>query len=550
MTFSDYGFFALSPDGRKLAFLAVQNHERQIWIRTMDSLEAHPLPGSINAFSAPFFWSPDSRFVAFQVDKKLRKIDISGGTPLDICDVPSNFATLGGSWNRDNAIIFGSSGGIFRVFAAGGTATPVTALDRSLKDSGHYYPTFLPDGKHFLYMRFPSGNADAGVYVGSLDSKPEQQSKTPLFTTARASVSWAPSADSGKGRLLYWRDNVLYARTFNNSRLTLEGEPRAIADQVGYNLNPAFAMFSASANTLVYRRGASEDLELTWLDRSGKALGTAGEAGRYEVLRLSPDGTRAAAAKLDPGTYNQDVWLVDLRSGASTRFTFDPSINSNPVWSPDGKRVIFASSRGGAVGLYEKSTEGAGTETVLLKPTPAGNLTDWSRDGRYVIAFGASAIWVLPLEGDRKAFPFLRSNFSLVGPRLSPDGRWIAFRSNESGHDEIYVESFTPVSDAGSAASTGKWMVSRGSTAGMIHWRQDSKELYYLSLDGTVMAVPVTANPGFHAGPPEPLFKVPAGFNRAGPLGEVSPDGQRFLLALPKGGEARQEFTVVTNWEK
>jgi serine/threonine protein kinase len=551
MTFSDYGFFALSPDGRKLAFLAVQNHERQIWIRTMDSLEAHSLPGTSNAFSAPFFWSPDSRFVVFQAEKKLRKIDINGGPPQDICDVLSNSATLGGSWNRDNVIIFVGSGGIFRVSAAGGTAAPVTVVDRSRKEQGHFYPTFLPDGKHFLYMSFPEGNADAGVYVGSLGSRPEQQSKTPLFTNARASISWAPSADSGKGRVLYWRDNVLYARTFNDIRLTLEGEPRAIADQVGYNLGPAFAMFSAGANTLVYRRGASEDLELTWLDRSGKPLGTVGEGGRYQVVHLSQDGTRAATAKFDPVTYNMDLWLADLKSGASTRFTFDPSINSNPVWSPDGKRVIFASNRGGALGLYEKSTEGAGTETVLLRPAPAGNLTDWSRDGRYLISFGdsANAIWVLPLEGDRKPFPFLRSNFRLVGPRLSPDGRWIAFRSNESGHDEIYVESFTPVADAGSAASTGKWMVSHGNSAGMIHWRQDSRELYYLSLDGTVMAVPVTANPGFHAGPPEPLFKVPAGFNRAGPLGEVSPDGQRFLLALPKGGDVRQEFTVVTNWD-
>jgi len=550
MTFAETGFFALSPDGRKLAFLAVQNHERQIWIRTMDSLEVHPLPGTNNAFSSPFFWSPDSRFVAFEADKKLRKIDIGGGPPQDICDVPSNSQTLGGSWNRDNVIIFGAGNrSIFRVSAAGGTATPVTALDRSLKDSGHYYPTFLPDGKHFLYMRFPAANADAGVYVGSLDSKPEQQSKTPLFTTARASVSWAPSADSGKGRLLYWRDNVLYARTFNNSQLTLEGEPRAIADQVGYSSGPAFAMFSASANALVYRRGASADLELTWLDRSGKALGTVGEAGRYQVLRLSPDGTRTAVAKLDPGIHNEDVWLVDLKSGANTRFTFDPANDTYPVWSPDSKRVIFESDRGGVVGLYEKSADGAGTETVLLRPAPAGTLTDWSRDGRYVIFHGGGAIWVLPLEGDRKPVPFLRSDFSPTGARLSPDGRWIAFHSTESGHDEIYVESFTPVADAGSAASTGKWLVSKGGGTGMIHWRQDGRELYYLRLDGSVMSVPVTAGPAFHAGTPEALFTVPAGFSRTGTMGDVSPDGQRFLMALPKGGDARQEFTVVTNWK-
>jgi serine/threonine protein kinase len=545
MTFAETGFFALSPDGRKVAFLAVQDHERQIWIRTLDSLEAHPLPGTNNAFSSPFFWSPDSRFVAFEANKKIKKIDISGGPPQDICEVTTS-GTLGGSWNRDNVIIFGGGGSIFRVSAAGGTATPLTTRDPSLnKDSGHYYPSFLPDGRHFLYMRFPAGNADAGVYVGSLDSEPEQQSKTPLFTTARASISWAPSADSGKGRLLYWRDNVLYARTFNDRQLTLEGEPRAIVDQVGYSSGPAFAMFSATANTLVYRRGTSRDLELTWLDRNGKVVGTVGEAGRYLILRLSPDGTRAAVAKLDS---NLDVWLVDLKSGASTRFTFDPANDSNPIWSPDGKRVIFASNRGGVMGLYEKSADGAGTETVLLRPAPAATLTDWSRDGRYVIFHGADAIWVLPLEGDRKPFPFLRNDFSPAGARLSPDGRWIAFRSAESGREEVYVESFTPSPDAGSAASTGKWLVSEGGGTGMIHWRGDGKELYYLKLDGSVMAVPVTAGPAFHAGTPEPLFKVPAGFARTGALGSVSPDGQRFFLALPKGGDARQEFTVVTNW--
>jgi Tol biopolymer transport system component len=504
-------------------------------------------------FRAVLLWSPDSRFVAFEADGKLRKIDINGGPPQNICDMPTSNGSLGGYWDRDNVIIFGAAGDrIFRVSAAGGTATPLTVVDRSHNEQGHYYPSFLPDGKHFLYMRFPITGADAGVYVGSLDSKPEEQSTKRLFTSARASVSWAPPADTGNGRILFWRDRILYAQTFNDRRLTLEGEPRAIVEQVGYSQGPAFAMFAASAKTLVYRRGASDDLELTWLDRNGRAIGTVGEAGRYTVLRLSQDGTRAAVAKLDPGPNNMDVWLVDLSSGVGSRFTFDPSINSNPVWSPDGKRVIFYSYRGGVPGLYEKSADGAGAESVLLRPTPAGNLTDWSRDGRYLIFNGNGAIWVLPLEGDRKPFPFLRSKFSLVAPRLSPDGRWIAFRSNESGRDEVYVESFTPSPDAGSAASTGKWMVSRGNSSGMIHWRQDGRELFYLSLDGAVMSVPVTAGPGSHAGTPEPLFKAPAAFIRSanpGTLGDVSPDGQRFLLALPKGGDVRQEFTVVTNWD-
>jgi eukaryotic-like serine/threonine-protein kinase len=544
--------FALSPDGRAIAFEAIENGAQQVWIRRMDSLEAHALPGTIGTRPSAVFWSPDSRFVVFEANNKLKKINIDDGPAQNICDLPSSTnGMFGGSWSRDDVIIFGTTAnGIMRVSAAGGTASPVTALDRSNQEIGHLYPSFLPDGNHFVYMRFPTGSRDAGVYVGSLDSKPEQQTAKPLFTGARASISWVASADSRSGRLLFWRDSVLYARTLNVRQLTFEGEARPIVDQVGYNDGPAFVLASASQSTLVYRRGAGEDLVLTWLDRNGKTLGAIGDPGRYSVLALSRDGTRAAVSKLDTG--NLDLWLMDLISGVSTRFTFDPSAESSPVWSPDGNRVIFFSNRGGVSGFYEKSANGAGRESVLLQPAPGSTLTDWSRDGRYLIFHGNGAIWTLPLEGERKPFPFLRSTFNALGARLSPDGRFIAFRSTESGRDEIYVESFTPSPNAGSAASTGKWLVSRGGGSGMIHWRQDGKELYYMSLDGNVMAVPVTTSPAFNAGTPEPLFKVPAAFIRSaapGTLGAVAPDGKRFLLALPKGGDARQEFTVVTNWD-
>ncbi|MBV9744954.1 MAG: PD40 domain-containing protein [Acidobacteriia bacterium] len=407
---------------------------------------------------------------------------------------------------------------------------------------------FLEDRKHFLYMVY-NGGSDGGIYAGSLDANPAQQS-TKLLFRAQGLLTYLPSTS----RVLFVRVGALYSQAFNTRNLAAEGEPIVVQQQVAVETNLLFARASVSEKNLVFRSSSGEDLELTWLDRNGKPLDTIGEAGHYtvlSVLALSRDGTRAAVSRPD-ASGNFDIWLIDLKTGAGTRFTFDPAYDTAPVWSSDGSRVIFLSvGRRGGTGLYEKATNGAGAERVVLQPGSARTITDWSRDGRYLLFNGSDTLWVLPLEGERKPIPFLRDNFEGVGARLSPDGRWIAFRSRESGRDEIYVESFSPVVDGGTAASTSKWMVSRDGGAGMIHWRQDGKELFYLALDGSMMSVPVTAGPAFHAGTPERLFSVPAAFMRSntpGNVGDVSPDGQRFLLALPKGGD-RQEFTVVTNWQ-
>jgi serine/threonine protein kinase len=550
VTLVNSGVFALSPDGRKLVFSAIENGEQKLWLRSLDSLEAHTLPGTNMTRPAPMFWSPDSRFVAFEADNKLKKIDVNGGPPDTICDLPAGGGTVGGSWNRDNVIIFGNAGNpVMRVSAGGGTPAPVTAFSSGQKGyAAHVYPVFLPDEKHFLYIRFTAGPGDSDVYLGSLDSKPEQQADKPLFHT-QSSVSYVPAVGSGTGRLLFARDGTLFAQGFNLRSFALEGAAQQVQEKIGLDSNWRFAMVSATARDMVYRSGGSDELQLTWVDRSGRPLGVVDDPGHYQALVLSRDGNKAASVRRDDGG-NLDIWLDDLKAGTSTRFTFDPAADFNPVWSPDGSRLIFVSGRDGA-GFYEKSANGAASETLLLKPIPANNLTDWSHDGRFLISCGAGAIWVVPVEGDHKPIPFLRNNFNAVGARLSPDGRWIAYRSTESGRNEIYVESFAPAPDAGSAASTGKWMVSRNGGEGMIHWRQDGKELFYLALDGGVMSVPIIPSPSFHAGTPERLFSVPQGFMRtatAGTAGDVSPDGQKFLLALPKSGE-RQEFTVVTNWQ-
>ncbi|MBV8729603.1 MAG: serine/threonine-protein kinase, partial [Acidobacteriia bacterium] len=463
------GIFALSPDGRKVVFWAIENGEQKLWIRSMDSLEAHPIAGANSISPAPMFWSPDSRYVAFDADGKLKRVDINGGPPDVICDLAGG-GSIGGSWNRNGVILFGAGNGrpIMRVPATGGTATPVTALNT--KGTTHVYPVFLEDRKHFLYMVY-NGGSDGGIYAGSLDANPAQQS-TKLLFRAQGLLTYLPSTS----RVLFVRVGALYSQAFNTRNLAAEGEPIVVQQQVAVETNLLFARASVSEKNLVFRSSSGEDLELTWLDRNGKPLDTIGEAGHYtvlSVLALSRDGTRAAVSRPD-ASGNFDIWLIDLKTGAGTRFTFDPAYDTAPVWSSDGSRVIFLSvGRRGGTGLYEKATNGAGAERVVLQPVSARTITDWSRDGRYLLFNGNDTLWVLPLEGERKPIPFLRSNFEGVGARLSPDGHWIAFRSRESGRDEIYVESFSPVVDGGTAASTSKWMVSKDGGAGMIHWRQD-----------------------------------------------------------------------------
>jgi Tol biopolymer transport system component len=545
------GSFAISPDGRQLAFLArgVDGVAR-LWVRALNFPEPKPLLGADISFFAPFFWSPDSRSIAFTVEGKLKKIDVTGGPPQTICDVSRGVA--GGSWNRDDVILFGSSTGLMRVSAAGGVASPITSLNPSRREVGHILPSFLPDGKHFLYLRVSSTPENSGVYAGSLETGPEQQSSRRLLATGVGPV-YIPSANAAQGQLLFLRERTLIAQSFDNSRMELTAEPVVVAEQVG--VNGPIGHFSASTNgVLIYHGSGGLDLRLTWFDRQGKTLGTVGEPGRYYVLALSPDGTKAGVGRFDPQSGNRDLWLIDLSQGNSARFTFDPATETNPVFSPDGSRVAFASDRGGVDGLYLKDASGAGSEEVLLKPSPGRTLTDWSRDGRFLIFASANPVntWVLPLDGDRKPFPFARTSYVEVGARLSPDGHWIAYRSNESGRDEIYVKAFIPKPDAGSSAAAGKWMISRNGGAGMVHWRRDGKELYYLASDERVMAVEVSASPVFHAGLPTPLFTVPPEFLRVsftpGAFADVTPDGKRFLFAMPVEQDTREEFTVILNW--
>ena len=545
------GRFAISPDGRQLAFAATgSDGASRLWVRPLNSLEARPLPGTEASTFPPFFWSPDSRNIAFGADGKLKTVDVAGGTVETLCGAPG--LVIGGSWNRDGTIIFGSfPGGIMKVSASGGTATPVTTLDPSRQEIYHGMPFFLPDGRHFIYQRLSSRAGNSGGYIGSIDTKPGEQDLTPLIV-GDSSAGYAPSSEPDVGQLLFMRNGLLMAQPFDARMRKLSGAPVAVAENVGAFQGDGF--FSVSANgILVYRTADASTalLQLTWFNGQGKALGTAGEPGVYGQPALSPDGTEAAYVQFRVGGQS-DVWLLDLARGTSTRLTFS-SDAEDPIWSADGKRVIFTSSPNGTSNLYEKLANGASGEELLLKSTEDKGPTDVSRDGRYLLYNSIDPktgmdIWVLPLQGDRKPFPFLSTDFNEGDAHFSPDGRWVAYASGESGYGEIYVRPFSPDSNAADASGAGaKWQVSYGG-GDAPRWSANGKELYYVTPDSKVMRVDVTTSPTFQAGTPKLLFQAQDA-NDAN--GNYTIDGKKFVFLVPaeQTGQARSAFNVVLNWQ-
>jgi hypothetical protein len=547
--------FVLSPNGRQIAYSAPDPAGRDvIWIRSLDSLEPHLLAGTEDVFFT-LFWSSDNRFVAFQSGAKLKKVDVSGGPPQPICDTTSQ--VFGGAWNREGTIIFGTGNGIMQVPAAGGVATLVTTTGGH--NQIHGFPSFLPDEKHFVYLR---NGEDAGVFTGSLGVKPEQQSSRRVLATD-SFVVYAPSAEAGMGRLLFGRDGNLLAQPFDERRLDLVGEPVQLVPGVATLAGFGEFFFSASSNGVLAHQ-SSETGEgpsgPTWFERNGKELGAAGDPGSYQYfdLGLSPDAAHAAATRWNPTShdYVEGMWLIDVVRGVTTRFTVDPPSGESPVWSPDGKRIAFASVRAGGEGIYQRASNGASGEQVLVAPTGDRMVAnDWSRDGRFLLYAKVDPktncdLWVLPLatDGTRGGTPapFANSAFNEDQGQFSPDTHWIAYVSDESGRFEVYVRPF-PVPPGGGS----KTQVSRG--GGMQpRWRRDGKELFYFSLDGNLMAVDATQGPMFKAGVPRSLFRSHiARHGKEPPLDSfawgVTPDGKRFLINTVK--TASRSITVVLNWD-
>jgi Tol biopolymer transport system component len=569
VTFGAANTFALSPDGRQLAFAAPgSDGVQRLWIRRLDSVEARPLTGTESPSIDTFFWSPDSRFIAFRSSTvvgaggagKLKKIAVSGGPAESLCDVNGNMA--GGAWNRDGVIIVGTNGGLTRVSAAGGSTSPLTIT--VTPGEAHLFPQFLPDGRHFLYSRAfgPDEREKNGIYLGSLDAKPQEQATKRLVAGTSQSLYVGPS-DSASGYLLFVRDGTLLAQPFDAGRAEPSGEAVLLAEGLGSYSGIVYGNFSASANgVLAYPGGnnAAPRNQLTWFDRQGKVQRTANAPSLIDAVNLSPDGNRAFV--FDASGRNPGLWLLDFSRDTKSRFTFGSSPAGEPtydaVWSADGNRVIFVSSRdGGFTSLFEKPASGTTDEVLLLKSGDIKHPRSWSRDGRFLLyddfdaKTGKSGIWVLPMGGDKKATPVLRAEFDQGGAQISPDGRWMAYAADESGHSEVYVRAFSP--DSGSVSTAGgKWLISNGGGTDA-RWRADGKELYYLAPDGKVMAVELTTSPTFQAGVPKELFQgppllFPFGAPRPSQWGATA-DGKRFLFVTPVASAAQTSLTVVLNWQ-
>jgi Tol biopolymer transport system component/DNA-binding winged helix-turn-helix (wHTH) protein len=547
-TFTPTDFPALSPDGGWLAFTATgSDGKRMLYVRSLDSLITRPLAGTEGAFMP--FWSPDSRSIAFFAEGKLKKIDTQGGPVLALCDTPNGSP---GAWNRDGVILFSGFGhhSLYRLAATGGEARPVTLRDLFLQEM-ILFPQFLPDARHFIYFALGRPVGNGGVYVGSLDSK---EAKRLVTTSAQAAYAAPPPGMVGPGYLLFMRGNTLVAQPFDAGKLELSGEALPVIDQLETPTNimgvGAFGVaYSISdTGTLAFRQGKGVDMaELVWLNRNGTRLSTVGEPADYTNPALSPDEKKLAVGRRDPQAKTRDIWIFDLERGTSSRFTFDPGDDLNPTWSPDGNRIAFTSDRKGHRDIYQKSAAGTGQDELLIEATTGNQVAihDWSVDGRTILFHTTRQnregnIWMLPLEGKRKPSLVIDTAFETTNARLSPNGRWIAYSSNESGKFEVYIQSFPP--------SGSKWQVStKGGDEPQ--WRRDGNELFYLARDNRIMAVDVkTESPEFQAGIPKPLFEV----RRTPALRRnhyvVAANGQRFLAVLPLEETTSSHITVVTNW--
>jgi Tol biopolymer transport system component len=489
------------------------------------------------------FWSPDSRSICFPAEGKLKKIDLSGGPPQTLCDVPGRASGPrggGGTWSRDGTILFTRDGMIYRVSATGGEPTLVLG-DQSNPEVTYRWPSFLPDGRHFVYLRTAGPQATAEIYLASLDSK-----ETTRLLATNSQAIYAASA-TGSGHLIFARAGSLLAQPFDAATLKLTGEPLVIADQVSVSPNGT-GYFSASDNgILVYDPSSiSGNQQLILVDRAGKVIGPVGAPGFLAWPTLSPDGKRVAVERQDSQARTSDIYAIDIARNVSSRITYGPATNSWPTWSPDGTRIAWRSDRDGAFQIYQKLASGVGQEELLLKSDVSIFPHSWSADGRLILYTRHDPktnndVWVLPLEGDRQPYPFLQTPFYEAAGCLSPDGHWIAYQSNDQGSINVYVQSFP--------ASSDRWQIS--TNFGIVpHWRGDGKELFYLS-GGKLMAAEIKPGRSFEAGVPKALFDLAPVRARADLDGggfAVTGDGQRFIFVGRGSGTSNSQYTVVVNW--
>jgi Tol biopolymer transport system component len=535
--------FAVSPDGRQVAFVAnpragseeSAGESSAIWIRDLAAAEARRLiDAEVEAYP---FWSPDGRWIGFFGDGKLNKILVEGGPVVPICDATEG---RGGTWNADGTIVFQRdwSESLMKVAAGGGTPEPVTTLDKDRFDIAHRWPHFLPDGRHFLYYVVsttnPANSEHSGIYVGSLDS---DETRLLMRSESRALFS--------DGHLLFRAGSTLMAQPFDTSTFAITGDPSPVSTDVpGGAISWGGANFGAGGGVIVHLRGIRSSLSaLTWRDREGNELDTIDEPAGYWEPALSHDGKRLAVAV---GIQAADIWIYDLERDTRTRFTFDTADDRQPLWSPDDDRLVFTSSRASRGEIWMRPT--SGQEAELLFSVDANIvLTDWSTDGRYIFFSTTNRednsidLWAFDTESSQ-ASPVATGPFDQQGASLSPDRKWLAFVSDESGPGEVYVQRF-PEAD-------GRWMVSSdGGARGAFQptWSDDGRELLYYR-DGTVLAVPVTPGTEFSFGKPQVLFPVTVKSGQ-GNVMLVTDRGQRILTnELPPVDPGKSGARLIQNW--
>jgi Tol biopolymer transport system component len=524
---------AISPDGRQIVFVANDQNGYRLWLRSLATSESRPLNGTENgAFP---FWSPDNRFIGFFAEGKLKTLSLSGGPAFVVCAAADG---RGGTWSRDNVIVFAPSprGVLQRVSAGGSPPVDVSRIDEEYGETNHRFPFFLPDGRHFLFT--------AAVGTCCPAAKPGQIRIGRVDTLDSTVLLQAESAAIYRsGYVLFNREGTLMAQSFDASSRTLAGDPVRVADGMDAE-GSRYTSVSASTNgVLVYGKGqAMPTSRLTWLDRTGRELATVGDAGTSPNLALSPD-ERAVVAAIGRGA-NIDIQSIDLQTGTQVRLTFDPGNDTVPIWSPDGQRIVFQGQRSGRSSLFQKTIAGTTTEEVLLDGG-GGNIvpTDWSSDGRYLlytlVPFGGNNdIWVLPFTADRKPIPFLQTAAVESDAVFAPNGKWVAYSSRENAQSEVYVEPFP--------RTGGKIQISRSGGTKPI-WRRDGAEIYYLSSDLHLMAAAFNITNG-RAETPQALFSIPnVGVFAVGRQYAVSRDGQRFLFNM-RQPQAEVPLTVIVNW--
>jgi serine/threonine protein kinase len=537
----------LSPDGALVAFTARDEKSKVLlYVRSLTSLTAQPLPGTEDAIYP--FWSPDSRQIGFFAAGKLKKINANGGPPQEICDSVSG---RGGTWSKDGVVVFtpSSNQNLFSVPAAGGTPEPASKLDLAKGENSHRWPWFLPDGKHFLYWSRTSRAGESPVlYIGELGS-----------LQARLLAKSETMAQYASGHLLFLRGQTLMAQPFNSRRMELSGEPEPVAEHIAVNGASIRAMFSASeTGTLVYQSGeASAGWDLVWRGRDGKQMETVAQASRYIGPSLSPDGTRLVVTIFVGNQGIADNWVFDLARATRTRLTFTSGIATNAnlggvTWTPDSKTIFYTAASQGVFRIYAKAADGSGSERLILDSADASAYPNSvSPDGRYLVYMKrlnqdqtGNHIWALPLFasgrlGDGKPFPIVQGAFDERAPEVSPDGKWMAYQSSESGRPEIYITAF-PTGGA-------KWQVSsNGGTTPK--WRRDGKELFFLDPQDNIVAVDVnTSGNAVKLGTPHILFRAVGIQRDFGPY-DVTADGKKFLINNGNLKQGTEPVTLVQNW--